>query len=174
MIPVPAYAVPTDMMKYFDAVTIADLLSDDGDTITDVTSSPILLEYLLASSGQIEAACEVAELYTSADLQNLSDSGTALLRRIVCTLAAVMLVQRRFQKYGSDFWLEREKWVEQYLDRLRQGQRLFSDPLGAKADAGAPSVDGPSAEVYAYLNMLPDRTQNYYPNRAQRLPLGRG
>ena len=170
----PAYAVPTDMMKYFDAVTIGELLSDDGDTVTDVTSSPILLEYLLASSGQVEAACEVSALYSGADLQNLSDSGAALLRRIVCTLAAVMLVQRRLSEARQQRLAGARKVGGAVPGPPAQRATFVLRSRRPKADAGTPSVDGPTAEVYAYLNMLPDRTQNYYPNRAQRLPLGRG
>jgi hypothetical protein len=85
-----------------------------------------------------------------------------------------MLVQRRFDKLSSEYWTEREKWCEDYLDRLRNGQRLFLASPADLVGAGQPSVDGPTAVEYAYLNLLPDRVENFYPNRGQRLPLGRG
>jgi hypothetical protein len=171
------FAAPTDMMSYFDRRTIGELLDDNGQPVIDIVNSAILQEFLLAASGQIAAACQVSGIYTPLDLTTVAqstDPSAALLRRLTCTLAAVMLVQRRFDKLSSDYWKEREKWCEDYLDRLRKGQRLFIAALSDVVDAGNPTVNGPTALDYRMLNLLPDRTQNYYPNRAQRLPLGRG
>lgn len=172
-----AFALPSDFLNYFDRRTTGELLDDDGNPVVDIASSPILLEFLLAASGQIGAACQVSGLYSPADLATIAastDPSAGLLRRLTCTLAAVMLVQRRFDKLSSDYWAEREKWCEEYLERLRTGQRLFIAAQSDVVGAGQPSVDGPTACDYAYLNLLPDRVQNFYPNRAQRLPLGRG
>ena len=170
------YATANDFLNYFDLRTTGELLDDTGNPVVDIGASSILQELLLSASGQVAAACEVSGLYSSADLTAISqstDPSSAWLRRIVCTLAGVMLVQRRYDKLNSDYWTEREKWCEDYLDRLRTGQRLFITAQGDVVGAGQPSVDGPSSVDYARLNLLPDRVQNFYPNRAQRLPWGR-
>ncbi len=42
------------------------------------------------------------------------------------------------------------------------------------ADGTLPTVDGPTVSTYDRLRLIPDRTHNFYPNRGQRLPEGRG
>jgi len=177
MTSINSFAQPADFLLYFDRRTASELLDDNGTPVADLIGNPILAEFLIAASGQIVAACSVSNLYANADLTAIAASGSqsaALLRRLTCTLAAVMLVQRRFDKMASDYWSEREKWCEDYLDRLRKGERLFYDPNADMPNAGIPTVGGPTTIDYNRLNLMPDRVQNYYPNRAQRLPLDRG
>ena len=168
-----AYATSADLLDFVDARTVGDLLSDTGDPVTTVgiasdTTLPVLLQ---AASGQVEAACGTSDLYTPVQLAALTGNSQSLLKQLVCTLALVALVRRRPEKYGSKHWQNIRKETEEYLDRLRDGQRLFDDP--SKREAGLPTIDGPSAMTYQYMNMLPSRVRNYFPSVAQRLPLGR-
>ncbi len=169
-----AYALGSNVIQWFDRNTVSDLLSDTGDPVPDPASDSTLAEFLQAASGQIEGACSVSGLYTPTQLAALTGNALSLLHRLVCTLAMVMLAQRRPEKFSSEYWQDREKWVEDYCDQLRKGQRLFDDPSHTKAEAGLPSVDGPSAIEYQRLNLIPDRTRNYYPSRVSSIPLGRG
>ena len=167
-----AYADYDDLVAFSDERTILDLLSDTGDYAGDPTTDAKLLVLLSAASGQIEAACGVADLYKPDDLAKLTGNSLALLKQLVAALTMVSLVRRRPEKYGSDYWQAVRAETEEYLDRLRKGERLFDDP--AKRAAGLPTIDGPTALDYNSLNLLPSRTRNYFPSVAQRLPLGRG
>ena len=167
-----AYADYDDMLAFADANTVADLLSDSGEPEPSPGSSDILTTLLQAASGQVEAACGVADIYSPDALAALTGNTQAQLKQLVCTLALVALVRRRPEKYGSEYWQAIRLETEEYLDRLRKGDRLFDDP--SKRAAGLPSIDGPDAVDYKHLNLLPSRTLNYFPSVAQRLPLGRG
>lgn len=167
-----AYIDYSDLIAYADATTIAELLSDDGTPIEDPATDTKLAALMAAASGQVEAACGVSDLYSPDDLAALSDNALALLQQLVSQLTMIGLVRRRPEKYGSEYWQQARAEVEEFLDRLRKGERLFDDPH--KREAGLPTVDGPSAATYQTLNLLPSRTRNYFPNVAQRLPIGRG
>lgn len=167
-----AYATYDDLTAFSDEGTVKDLLSDDGNYAGDPRTDTKLLAIMQAASGQVEAACGVSNLYTPLDLTALTGNTLYLLKLLVCSLGMVSLVRRRPEKYGSEYWQAIRKEAEDYLDRLRRGERLFDD--SNKRAAGLPSVDGPSAIDYQNLNLLPSRTRNFFPSVAQRLPIGRG
>jgi phage gp36-like protein len=166
-----AYADPSDMIVRYDEQTVKDLLSDTGEPIVDLTTNAKLLALLEAASGRLEAALLVARHYTVVELSALTGNSLALLKDIVCDLTMTKLLRRRPEKFGSDAIKAASQEAEEYLDRLRNGERLFDVP--AHIDAGLPSVDGPSTIDYQNLNLIPDRTQRFYPARMRRLPLGR-
>jgi hypothetical protein len=167
-----AYANYQDLLVFSDENTIKDLLSDTGNYAGDPATDPKFVAIANAASGQVQAACGVSQLYTATDLAALTGNSLALLKQIVCQLILVALVRRRPEKYASDGWQAVRKEAEEYLDRIRRGERLFDD--SAKQAAGLPTVDGPTSLGYQRLNLLPSRTKNYFPSVAQRLPLGRG
>ena len=166
-----AYASPSDMIDRYDGRTIEDLLSDSGEPIADIASDQKLAALLEAASGRVEAAVLVANHYTLDELTSLSGNSLALLKDIVCDLAMARLLRRRPEKMGGKAVEAITKEAEEYLDRLRNGDRLFD--IAAHKDAGLPTVTGPTAMDYARLNLIPDRTKHFYPSRARRLPLGR-
>jgi len=170
-----AYASSSDLSARFDVRIISDLASDDGTQITEdalATNSKVVAA-LADASGRIDSALTVARIYSTADLAALTGNSLALLKRITCELAMAFLIGRRQEKFLDEAIARVEQKSEEYLDRLRKGERLFGGSEEAK-DAGLPSVDGPTAVDYSNLNLLPDRTHHYYPSRASRLPLGRG
>jgi len=166
-----SYATPQDLIDRYDQRVLADLASDDGTPGTVPTSRRISAA-LDAAGGQIDAACQAGQVYSADDLAGLTGNARALLVDLVCELAMVRLMSTRLEKYGNDQVEAVRKRCEEYLDRLRRGERLF--PLPAQLSAGTPRIDGPTAVDYQRLNLLPERARRYYPNRAGRLPLGRG
>ena len=166
-----AYASPADMVLRYDANTLSDLLSDTGEAIADLTNNASLLAMLAASSGRLEAALLVSNHYTVTELASLTGNSLALIKDIVCDLTMARVLRRRPEKIASEALQAVAKEAEEYLDRLRKGDRIFD--LAAHEAAGTPDVDGPSAADYEQLNLIPDRTKHFYPPRALRLPLGR-
>ena len=169
-----AYASSADLTARFDSQIIRDLASDsgtqveEGDLATDVKVQAALDD----ASGRVEAALTVARIYSTDDLDALTGNSLAMLKRIVCELAMAFLIGRRQEKMLDEGLQRVEQKSEEYLDRLRKGERLFGANEEAQ-DAGLPTVGGMTAVEYNNLNLIPDRTHNYYPRRAGRLPLGR-
>jgi hypothetical protein len=159
------------MIVRYDERTIKDLLSDTGEPIADLTGNTALTALLEAASGRVEAALLVARIYSTDQLAALTGNSLALLKDIVCDLTMAKLLRRRPEKYGADAIKAASQEAEEYLDRLRKGERLFD--IDANITAGLPKVEGPSTLDYEWLNLIPDRTQRFYPARMRRLPLGR-
>ncbi|HWA97911.1 MAG TPA: hypothetical protein VG713_05440 [Pirellulales bacterium] len=167
-----AYATAADLVGRFDSRDIAELASDTDEPVADISTDPNVSLALDDASGRIEAALLVSGQYTVDQLSSLTGNAKALLCRLTCELAMAMLVGRRPEKYSSDMFVALVQHAEDQLELLRKGVNLFN--ITTNVDAGLPKVDGPSAVTYQRLNLLPDRTRNYYPNRSSRLPLGRG
>jgi len=168
-----AFATPSDLVARFDERIVRDLASDSGDPIArqQVATNAVLLAALADAQGRIVSAVTVARHYSEEDLEALTGSSAALLTRLTCELAMAYLLRRRQEKYADEQYQRLREDAEDYLDRLRKGERLFG--LDANLDAGLPTIDGPTATTYQRLNMLPDRVHNYYPHRVTRLPIGR-
>ena len=166
-----SYASAADLVNFADEQTVKDLLSDTGTYTGTLSTDTKLTALLQAASGAVEAACGVSNLYMPTDLAALTGNTQVLLKELVCQLTLVLLVRRRPEKYGNEYWQAIRKEAEDYLDRLRKGERLFDD--ANKRQAGLPTIDGPSAVQYQYLNLIPSRTRNFFPSVGQRLPLGR-
>ncbi len=166
-----AHATPADLTDRFDARTIADLASDTGEPVENLNTDAKVLAALDDASGRFEAAVLVSNLYSTTDLSGLTGNSLALKKRIVCDLAMVNLLRRRPERFGAEAIKAAEDSGEAYLEMLRKGQRLFD--VDAAQDAGLPDIDGPTTIQYSTLNLIPDRTKNFYPFRATRLPTDR-
>jgi phage gp36-like protein len=168
-----AYASSSDLVARFDATIIGDLASDTGEAVPvdQLGNSSAVTVALDDSSGQVDAALVVGKQYVTTDLEGLEGTALALLKRIVCQLAMVYLMERRQENMGSDRLKSMKEAVEEYLDKLRSGDRIFG--IDANLDASLPNLDGPSTLNHLNMNLLPSRVHNYYPNVAQRLPLTR-
>lgn len=165
-----ALATPADMTKRFDQNTLKDLCSDSGTPVADLSTDANLLALLDDATGAVKSALLNGGLYTADDLDDIADESESFLKRIVCDLALAYLIQRRPEKYGKNTWEAIDR-CNAALDQFRAGARVFE--LDGQIAAGLPTIDGPRQSTYRRLNMLPDRTRNYYPHRQQRLPLGR-
>ena len=162
---------PTIMTYFHDENIIADLVSDTGDQETSLGTNTKLLAILSAAEGRVESACTVANIYTPAILAALTGSSLALLQEIISNLAMLTLLKRRPGKYSE--LKDQAESYELYLDQLRKGERVFGGSVDNR-EAGLPDIDGPTVTTYETLNLIPDRTQHFYPNRSSRLPIGRG
>ena len=161
---------PAIMTYFHDETIIADLVSDTGVQEPSIGTNVKLLSIIAAAEGRVESACTVANIYTPEILAALTGNSLALLQEIVSNLAMVALLKRRPGRYAE--LLEQAKAYEEYLDQLRQGERVFGGSVDNR-EAGLPDIDGPTITTYERLNLIPDRTQHFYPNRESRLPIGR-
>lgn len=166
-----SYATPSDLADRFDARTLRDLASDTGEAVADITSDPHALVALADASGRVDAAVLVGGLYTTDQLGDLTGNSLALLKRLVCDLAMCYMMSRRPERYGSEALAAMHKAADEYLELLRKGERLFD--VDVAIAAGRPTVDGPVVTDYETMNLIPDRTSNFYPSRGSRLPIGR-
>lgn len=164
------YATPADLILRFDANTIADLASDSGTPEPTIATSQIVLTSLSAASGRVDASIRVGNLYQASDIAAMTGDSMEYLMDLVCELAMARLVARRPERYREQYE-ELTKHAEESLERLRKGENVFA--IEVNVAAGLPTVDGPSTVTYTRLNLLPERTRNFFPYRKTRLPLGR-
>lgn len=166
-----SYATPADLVARKDQRTLADLASDTGTPSTDVLTDPVIQAALDDASGKVESALMNGQLYSLDDIAGFTGNSLALLKRITCEVAMAYLLARR-PGYDEDGYKKALDAADEWLNQIRKGERVFGDATSQLA-ASVPSIDGPTALKYEYLNLIPDRTRNTYPNRGQRLPLGR-
>lgn len=168
-----AFATPAALIERYDSRTIGDLASDSGESIPegDLAESSKVLQALEDASGRIQAAASVGEQYTPEDLIAMTGNDKALLERITCELAMVYLMERRAHRVGDERLQQVRASAEEYIMMLRNGERVFA--LDANKAASRADTDGPSTIDFRNMNLIPDRTNHYYPQRKQRLPIGR-
>lgn len=167
-----AYATASDLINQYDETTLNDLCVDDGVPETSLDTNSKVTWALDRATGEINAAVLVGQLYTVETLLALSGESEVYLKSLCCELAMAYLILRRPEKYGSEATKEFRQSIKDTLDMFRRGERVFD--VAANKEAGLPTIDGPRAVDYQRLNLLPNRTQNFYPHTATRLPLGRG
>lgn len=159
-----AYATGEDLIARYDARDIGGLVSDDNNQVSpiDLPDDPYVAQSLEDASGDVESALLVGNRYSTTELAGLTGNSLATLKRIVCDIAMSYLLGRRA---GQDpARLEGQaKLAYAHLERLRKGENVFN--LDDQKLAGAPTIDGPTLATYNRLNMLRDRTRNYYPAR---------
>lgn len=167
-----AYATPANLAAAYDQRDLADLASDTGTPVSSIATAVPVIFALERASGDVDAAAFVGKLYSQNDLSQLAGNARSMLIGMVCDRAMAYLMRRRPEKFADvaiEAILER---TDKFLDALRNGDRVFD--VATVLEAGLPSIDGPTVPDYRRLNLIVDRTQNFYPNRAGRLPLGRG
>lgn len=163
-----AYASSSDLTARFDERTILDLLSD---TNTPATLPSTRLDTILAdSSGELNAHVRVGGRYAVSDLTSLTGDALEYLKGIVCRIAMLRLMQRRPELYAS-VGEAMSKDLTKTLEDLRNGAMIF-DVDGA-VDASLLSHTGVDGADLRELNMIPNRTRHYYPERSASLPISR-
>lgn len=167
-----AYATPADLILQYDERTIADLCKDDGVSETDISTNTAVLWALERATGAIKAAIYVGSIYTEAQIDTLAGESLVLLKAITCELAMIYLIMRRPEKYLTEQLKDARQAIDELLDRFRKGERMFD--LDSARGGGEVTIDGPTANDYQRLNMIPSRTKNFYPQVGTRLPIGRG
>lgn len=166
-----AYALYSDLVKRFDERTLADLASDNDSPVVDLSTDAKITAALSSASGRINSAVMQAGHYTAVELAALTGDDLEFLVDLTCELAMAWLVRRRPSPETAEWAKALFERTEETITKIRQGQNLFNVAL--HKEAGLPEVDGPTTVDYQNLNLIPDRTKNFYPSRASRLPLGR-
>lgn len=168
-----AYALASDLIARFDARILGDVAEDTGTRVSaaGLLTDPNVLVALADGSSMIDAACQIGQRYTQAELAALSGTDRALLLRLNCDLSFCYLCQRRGMKPPQ--YDECYKRSEELLDRLKDGALIFN--VLADVGAGSPSDQFPSQATYTTINLLRDSTNNrFYPVRRIQQPASGG
>jgi len=162
-----AYVTPAEFLLRKDARDVGDLVSDDETQVAagDLLTDPVLLAAIDDASGDIDTALMGGGRYTAADLEGLTGNSLATLRRIASELTMFHLLARRPDRNPERIEAV-AKLKDAYLAPLRRGENVFG--LALHIDAGTVDVHGPTTVQARDLNLVRDRTRNYYPPR--RLP----
>lgn len=135
-----AYATGAELVVRYDARRIAQLVADDGQQVASgsVAAHAVVEALLEDATAAINSAVYVGKRYVAADLSSgLTASGGYLLKRLCCDLAFGYLVARRGLA-ADEVGKLAPRYAEalQYLDLLRQGERIFDTADGSHAEAG--------------------------------------
>lgn len=166
-----SYATPTQLLSRFRSNTINELVNDDGvrQSPQDLLNNENVSTALADASGAIEAALLVGNRYTTEELEELTGNSASHLQRITCEIAMAYLYARN-PAHNLEVYTEFREIASKYLDDISNGGNTFN--IADKTAAGLPTINGPSVTDYARkIRSLPDRTNRFYPNRAQRLPI---
>lgn len=175
------YADASDLFDYHDWTMVADNLRDGTDArpakadLENPASAPYgvrLYRILKSASGKVESACLVKKMYTPEDLAELiridEDTGEYVggnsaetLVKLVCDLAFYQSSQRKQPNSGDPKNVPGAVEALELLDRLRDGERIFS--FQETQNAGLPSVVTPEPTALVTPNVV-GRTRRVYGN----------
>lgn len=159
-----------DMIDRYDSRMLARLCFDDDAKHGqgELYESNILSAALADAYGELKAAVSVAGMYDMEQLDRLTDESLALAKRVVCELALSFLYSRRGGE-ARETVKELRDSAEEYLDRLRKGERLFSiRESDEKEKAGRPSLVEPTVLQLVNLNGVTQRARTYFGGVASR------
>ena len=168
-----SYATPAQMLQRYDARTIGDLVSDDGNRIdpTELLTDVVLQAQLNDASGEIETNLLQGERYQVSDLEALTGNTQFTLIRLTCDIAMRLLSERRPWYELNEAYTQRLEQSNKTLEQLRKGTNVFN--VTANIEASQPKVDTPSIQSINSLNLTVDAARRgYYP--ARRLPRPQG
>jgi phage gp36-like protein len=166
-----SYCGAQDLLNRFDARTVGDLVNDAGQrqTVSELVGPPVntvLQAALDDGAGLINAACQVGERYTQAELAALTGTDQAILFRLNCDLAFVYLAQRR--GLTPPGYKEAYDRSSDLLEKLKQGELIFNVP--GDVGEGVPSMEFPSMATYNTVGLLRDRAVKAFPLRRKMEP----
>lgn len=127
------YCSPLQLFQYHDWEQVADLLRDGKGPrpsylwIQDPTTreGAILIAALMAGSGEIEAACGVAQRYQPQDLMALTGASQAKLQAMTANMSFWKLSQRRQPASSSIKNVPGLEMTLSSLKDLRDGSDIF-------------------------------------------------
>ncbi len=136
------YCSAEAFFDYHDAEAVADLLRDKDAprpvlAALKLSTNPLgakLLRFLLAATGEIESAALEGKRYTPADLAALTGSAKEFLVRLTADVAFWRLSRRRQPLSADSKRVPGADDVEQTLQKLKDGERIFG--FIESADAG--------------------------------------
>jgi hypothetical protein len=132
-----ALADGSDVLVFFDAQMVGDLLADDGTRVSAaaIPTDPTLAGLLLAAQGRLEASMLKGHRYDVADLQTLTDASLQYAKQIICYLAIGQAGITRRNLAG--ILAEPLSWAEKRLEELENGLEIFG-----LVEAQAAGVEG--------------------------------
>lgn len=162
-----------DMIARYDLRMLLRLCFEDSQDVRhyepELAECPILNAALEDAKGAVKAAVEVAGNYNTYDMEHLTPESVSLFKRIVCELAISYLYGRRGAESIKSV-MEVRQASEEYLDRIRKGERLFVvAQSNAKQEAGQPELVSPDAVRLEGLNNITHRANVYFGPVARRL-----
>jgi hypothetical protein len=163
-----SYAPAAEILKRGDWRVFADLCSDTGARLATsavVLTDPNFLALLLDASGELEAACLVSQRYQPVDLAALTGVAQARLYRLLYRLMVLLAYERRPDRQLEQPWLQEK--VEQDLQALREGQRIFS--FTETQDAGLLHHDTETAAVVERRDGVVVQAEDFFGVQARRL-----
>lgn len=167
-----AYAAAADLVARYRKDTVNDLCNDDGirQSHADLLNNTNLAAALDDASGAVDSALAVGKRYTPAGLAALTGNALAHLKRITCDIAMGYLYERN--PIAPEVAEKQRELAAKHLKALQSGEDIFASDAD-NLTASLPTIDGPSALDYSRINLMPDRTNNFYPSRGGRLPTDR-
>ncbi len=155
-----------EFLKRADLRTVGDLCSDTGTRITSggLATDTHLAAALLDATGIVEQACLVAKRYLPADLAALTGAGLGSLYRLLSRLTLCLLFERRPDLEMKQPWIW--EWVEEQLEKLRQGERIF--PFTETEDAGLIHIEVETAPEVEARNGISYIMQRMWGRRGNR------
>lgn len=121
------WATGDDLVAYYDAKTIGQMLSDDGTAVAaaSVPDHAIVTRCLKLASGEVDAALMHCNRYSQAQLSALADPSLEHLKHITCAVAVWHLQQRRLGTNPERAEAFR-KQAQEHLERLRKGELVLN------------------------------------------------
>ena len=166
-----AYATTAQLIERFDARVLGDIASDDGAAVSEpgLAANPKLLAALNSASGEVEASVIAGGIYTVAQLVAMTGNAQYLLVDLTCCVAMCKLLKRRASSSSEALMKAVCEDAREMIQSLRKGEAVFGGT--SASDGQLPETIGPTTATFTNLNMMRDRTRNYYPHRA--LPFNR-
>ena len=162
-----SYATPANLIARKSALTLGDLVSDDGTRVSaaNLLSDTRIQAALDSASGEIEAALLTGGRYEVTDLTGLTGNSAAYLEQICCEIAMAFLFARK-PTFSVDEYKAAMELQDAYLERLRKGEHVFN--VAANIDAGTPKSTAPTVASVQSKGFIRDRTLNFFPARTSQ------
>jgi hypothetical protein len=123
--------------------SIAQYLSDDPAnplpyTVAALQSSTALANILMDSSGKFESAVMRSSFYKLEDLQNLSGVSLSNVKKYICDIAMMSIINRRPGHDPPATAVQSYNEAQEFLKALSQGEAILS--FAETQSAGLPEV----------------------------------
>lgn len=163
-----SYCTPAQFLVRYDQRSLAQLLSDTGIDISDVTNEPKLAQLLQEASAILESACLIGERYSTTDLANLAASATNM-GQLIAGIVADIAIKRVFMR-RPDVTMPRISQIEEterWLAALADGTRIFGFTEAEKAGHMSDTVETP--QDVENRNLITFEARRLFGTRGNRL-----
>lgn len=161
-----ALAISADMVKRYDARTLGDLCSDDGNQVSEqaLVTNAKMTAALSTATGHFLAAVLRAERYTRNELEALTGDSKEYLKDLICQIAFWGLWRRK--PYTDDQQrADAKAAADEALELMRTGAHVFD--IDRQKDAGTPKVETVTrVEIENDWSLMVDQARGrFFPRR---------